>query len=65
MPVTFSKTTYRYMLETDDCESCVGFVYAFNYNDAMVQVTEYYRDLKIRSIKIEVWMSDVIEIYRG
>ena len=54
MSSTISKITYRYMLETDDCEYCDRSVYAFNYNDAMVQVTEYYRDSEIRSIKIEV-----------
>ena len=65
MPATISKTTYRYMLETNDFESRVGFVYAFNYNDAMAQVTEHYRDLKIRSITIEVWVLDIVEIYRS
>ena len=65
MSATISKTTYRYMLETNDFESRVGFVYAFNYNDAMAQVTEHYRDLKIRSITIEVWVLDIVEIYRS
>lgn len=65
MPATISKTTYRYMLETNDFESRVGFVYAFNYNDAMAQVIEHYRDLKIRSITIEVWVLDIVEIYRS
>ena len=65
MPTTISKTIYRYILETNDFESCVGFVYAFNYNDAMAQITEHYRDLKIRSITIEVWVLDIVEIYRS
>lgn len=65
MPATISKITYRYMLETNDFESRVGFVYAFNYNDAMAQVTACYKDLEIKSITIKVCISDVIEIYRS
>lgn len=65
MPVDISKTAYKYKLETDDCESCVGIVYASNYNDAMAQVTACYKDLEIKSITIKVCISDIIELYRG
>lgn len=65
MPAIVSKSLYRYMIDTHDFDSRVGFVYAYNYNDAMAQVTEHYRDLKIRSITIEVWVLDIVEIYRS
>lgn len=65
MPAIVSKSLYRYMIDTHDFDSRVGFVYAYNYNGAMIQITEHYRDLNIRSITIEPWDLDIIEIYRS
>ena len=53
MPAIVSKSLYRYMIDTHDFDSRVGFVYAYNYNGAMIQITKHYRDLNIRSITIE------------
>lgn len=65
MPAIVSKSLYRYMIDTHDFDSRVGFVYAYNYNGAMIQITKHYRDLNIRSITIEPWDLDIVEIYRS